>query len=46
MHLLLIVLGIRVEKYNCGHFKILWLELFHLFYGNHLLIVEGEEHAI
>ena len=48
MHLLLIVLSIRVKKYNCRLIKILWIELFflYLFFGHHLFIVEGEEHAI
>ena len=46
MHLLLVVLSIRVEKNDCGLVKILWLELFHLFFGHYQLIVEREEHAI
>ena len=46
MNLLLIVLGIRVEKYYSGPVKILWFEILHLFYGLHLLIIKGEEHTI
>ena len=46
MHLLLVKLGVRVEENHGGLLQVLWKISVHLIFGENLIVIEGEEHAV